>query len=475
MNSLSTVFELSDDYLFVANAEGKLTNLSSSIYRKLNLSKADLLNKHFLDLMNPDDAVSIHNNIQTLQDGVDHFNVVSSAKNKEGRTIFIEWNINRDTDSKDILGIGRDVSTKLNEVRSEREKLESLITHTPAAVAMLDNDIRYIIHSKRWLTDYGLGDIDIIGKSHYEVFPDIPQRWKDDHQNCLKGNILVNPQDHWQRDDGTDVYIAYEIRPWYNSNGTVGGIIFYTQVITDYIETQKELEAKVTELRRSNLDLEQFAYVASHDLQEPLRMIGNFSELLKIQYGPQLDSRALEYIDISIGSAKKMKELISNLLNYSRVGRLESDLKMADIESMVQSQISEHQLMIQDTAATVDYSELPDNLLCVPSQLEMVFHNLINNALKFNKSSKPKVHVSYEETKTDHVFRVEDNGIGISKDNINKIFLAFRRLHKTEYPGTGIGLALCKKIIERHKGHINVASSENGSIFTFTISKSLTE
>lgn len=477
-------------------------------------------------------------------------------------------------------------------ITNNEQILLLLIKHTPSAIAMFDNDMRYIAYSDRWLRDYNLGDQNLTGRSHYEVFPDIKEEWKADHQRVLNGEVYINPEDHWIRDDGTDVYIRYELRPWNQNDGSVGGIIMLTEVITEIVQTRKNLEKRndelnsifdafpdlffrldkdgtyldykaglkapmlppdqfmgkkikevmpppmadtfmsllnqaletktitrteysipkdegiehfevrflpllndevlavirdvtqlnkqkeelkytLEELRRTNLDLEQFAYIASHDLKEPIRMISTFSQLLDKQYGTNMDSTAQEYINTIRGGALRMQILTNNLLDYSRVGRLESDFRRIDLKDQIEQQLLSLALLVQEKSAQVTFGEFPNTVFCEPNQIGIVAYNLLNNALKFNDSNPAIININYDESPTHHIVSIEDNGIGIDKSKEEKVFKIFQRLHsQDEYEGTGIGLALCKKIIDRHEGEISFSDNlMKGTTFNFTIKK----
>ncbi len=236
-----------------------------------------------------------------------------------------------------------------------------------------------------------------------------------------------------------------------------------------------DLQSINVELRRSNADLEQFAYVASHDLQEPLRMVGNFVQLLERQYRKQLDEEGLSYIHFAVDGVKRMSHLIQNLLKYSRVGRGYIKIQQANINELVKLRLLDLDQKIKETNTDLKLESLPKEVWCEGSQIGIVFYNLITNALKFNQSSRPRIRIGGEEHEGEWRFYVADNGIGIEDQFQTKIFEIFRRLnHREEYEGTGIGLALCKKIVSRHEGNIWFESEpNNGTTFYFTIKKGL--
>jgi signal transduction histidine kinase len=231
-----------------------------------------------------------------------------------------------------------------------------------------------------------------------------------------------------------------------------------------------ELAERAKDLARSNGELQQFAYVASHDLQEPLRMVASFTQLLAKRYSEKLDDDAREFINYAVDGAKRMQTLISDLLSYSRVGTQGKAFELVHCDAVLDRVLKSLQLAIEDTGAVITREPLPavagDSI-----QLTQLFQNLLTNAIKFHGKKPPLVQISTENNGSMWKIAVRDNGIGISPEHADRIFVIFQRLHtKTEYPGTGIGLAICKKIVERHGGRIWVeASPGGGSTFFFTI------
>jgi light-regulated signal transduction histidine kinase (bacteriophytochrome) len=244
-------------------------------------------------------------------------------------------------------------------------------------------------------------------------------------------------------------------------------------------DANSDLEARVKErtakLERSNQELEQFAYVASHDLQEPLRTISNFVALLEKKYPKNGDDDNYRYFQFIMKATSKMQNLIKDLLEISRVGR-NVQFAMVDCNKVMVGLMAEMEVSIKENDARIDFSDLPV-LIASEIELKRVFQNLISNALKFkNKTAAPSITIRSQENENEFIFMIEDNGIGIKAEHTNKIFNIFQRLHSnTEYPGTGIGLATCKKIVALHNGRIWVESAfEVGTTFYFTISKQIT-
>ena len=231
-----------------------------------------------------------------------------------------------------------------------------------------------------------------------------------------------------------------------------------------------DLNKALAELERSNRELEEFAYIASHDLQEPLRMVSSFLQLLQDKYKGKLDEEADQYIHFAVNGAERMQGLIVDLLTYSSLFR-RSEHAPVDLNQVLNEVVSGLAAVIQESDATITNDDLP-TVAGIKSQLLQLFQNLVSNAIKFRKpGTNPLVHISAKKWYREWIFSVRDNGIGIEPEYYDRIFQIFQRLHtRTEYPGTGIGLALCKKVVEGHNGRIWVESKPGeGTTFYFAV------
>ncbi len=256
-----------------------------------------------------------------------------------------------------------------------------------------------------------------------------------------------------------------------------GGFVTTYTNVTERARHQAQLREQadkmaelVEDLKRSNAELEQFAYVASHDLQEPLRMVASYCQLLQRRYEDQLDKDANEFIGFAVDGAARMQQLINALLGYSRVGRSDRPKRSVDLQEAAETACRDLQKAIEDAGAKIDIDSLP--AVCGDGvELRQLLQNLIANAIKFRADDPPEVHLSATRDGDRWTVAVADNGIGIEPEYAERIFLIFQRLHARDaYPGTGIGLSVCKKIVERHGGELRVESDgKSGSTFLFTL------
>jgi len=238
----------------------------------------------------------------------------------------------------------------------------------------------------------------------------------------------------------------------------------------DLVEARQKLEESVAELGRSNADLQQFAYVASHDLQEPLRMVSSYTQLIARRYKGKLDADADEFIAFAVDGANRMQRLILDLLAYSRVNTAGRQFEPTAMETVLKAALNNLTDAVKESQAIITHDPLPA-VMGDDKRLAQLFQNLLSNAVKFGGAQPPRIHISAKQTDGEWLFSVRDHGIGLDPQYVDRIFVIFQRLHtRAEYPGTGIGLAICKKIVERHGGRIWVESElGKGATFYFTM------
>ena len=393
-----------------------------------------------------------------------------------------------------VLALEVGASARVVEVTSDRQTVEALsldryladtlMDTIPDHIYFKDKASRFIRINRAMATVFRLKDpAEAIGRTDSDFFaPEHAQRALADEQEILRtGAPLVGREEREVWPDGTATWVSTTKQCLRDRSGETIGTFGISRDITARKQAEEALALKAQELARSNTELEQFAYVASHDLQEPLRMIASYTQLLARRYKDKLDQDAQEFIAYAVGGALRMQVLINDLLTYSRVGTRGKAFAPTDCGQMLKRALDNLKIALEESRAVVTQDPLP-TIMGDPTQLTQLFQNLIANAIKFRGANDPTVSVSAErkegaapgsppESPAEWVFRVSDNGIGIEPQYFEKIFVIFQRLHtRQEYPGTGIGLALCKKIVERHGGRIWIESeSGRGSTFFFAL------
>ncbi len=460
--------------------------VNNTLSKMLGYSKKELLSMEFTEYTHPEDLdINLHQ-LQLLRDGkIDDFELekryirkdggivwghiyVSIVKNPSDEPVYILTRIEDITKRKQMqmaLQTSEEKYRNLYETMTQgviyQDSEEHIISINPAALQIMGLDHSIIDESRnnhcKAIREDGT---DFPAETHPST---IALKTGKEVRNVVMG--VFNPQKeeyNWININATPLFKPGEKKPFQ--------VYITFEDITETIKAQKLLNETLEELKRSNTELEQFAYVASHDLQEPLRMVASFTQLLEKQYKDKLDETAAEYINFAVDGAKRMQNLIKDLLAYSRVTSHNEDFIEIDCEELIEEVIFNLEIIIKDNKAIITRDPLPiirsDRL-----QMQQLFQNLIMNAIKYN-DKMPVIHISAQKDGEYWVFGVSDNGIGIDPEHYERIFQVFKRLHsKEEYNGTGIGLAICKRIVERHGGRIWIESElGNGSTFYFTIS-----
>ncbi|HEY1242933.1 MAG TPA: PAS domain S-box protein [Bryobacteraceae bacterium] len=367
--------------------------------------------------------------------------------------------------SKCVLEMGIDITERKKAeqaVLAERQRFLDVLETLPAMVCLLTPHYHIAFANRSFREKFGESD----GGHCYEhcYGKSAPCDF------CESYNVLKTGQPHhWEVRAPNGSVIDCHDFPFTDVDGTPM-ILEMDFDITERRRNEEALARQTAELARSNAELQQFAYVASHDLQEPLRAVASFAKLLSERYHDRLDNDANDFIGFAVDGARRAQLLINDLLAYSRVGTRGKPFARVDCESVLQDTLADLALAVEDSGGQVTHDPLPV-VDADETQLGQVFRNLIGNALKFHGAEAPRVHVSAGRAGGDWRFSVRDNGIGIDCQYSETIFAVFQRLHTTtEYPGTGIGLAIAKKIVDRHGGRIWVESEPGkGSTFYFTI------
>jgi PAS domain S-box-containing protein len=364
-----------------------------------------------------------------------------------------------------------------DELERSRSLYEGILAIASDAVVCVDDTQRIFFFNEGAERIFGFTPQEVLGQP-LEIL--IPDRFRSPHAAHVDafGKSAVVSRVMGDRGQISGVRKSGEEFPAEASISKldVGGRRIYTAVLRDVTDRrlgEEALARQAEELARSNAELEQFAYVASHDLQEPLRMVASYTQLLARRYGDKLDADAVEFIGFAVDGVKRMQALINDLLAFSRVGTRGGEFAPTSLESVLEKVLIALGPTIEETDAKITHDPLPV-VHGDPNQIFQLLQNLVQNGIKFHVSDRrPHVHIGAGDAGSHWHFTVQDDGIGIAPEFQDRIFIIFQRLHsRSEFPGTGIGLAICKKIVERHGGRIWVESQVGeGSTFHFTLPK----
>jgi PAS domain S-box-containing protein len=369
--------------------------------------------------------------------------------------------------------LGQFIERKLAEeaLRNSEALYHSLVEGLPLNVFRKDCEGRFTFGNQRFYATLGKPANEVLGKTDLDFFPsELAGKYRRDDCRVMETGAVFEDVEELLSATGERTWVQVLKTPVHDANGKVVGIQGIFWDVTDKRRSEEQLRRTAAELERSNRDLEQFAYVASHDLQEPLRMVASYCQLLQRRYKGRLDADGGDFLGFAVDGATRMQGLISDLLTYARVDSRGRPLRPTACGDAVDRAVANLKLAIEESGAAITRDELP-TVRADETQLAQLFQNLIGNALKFRGAEPPRIHVSAGRDGSEWVLGVRDNGIGIEPQFFERIFVIFQRLHgRGEYPGTGIGLALCKKIVERHGGRIWVESQPGqGSAFFFTL------
>lgn len=345
-----------------------------------------------------------------------------------------------------------------NQVTQDRFKL--IFEHAPAAIAIFDNDLRYIAHTRRWATDYGFDGEDFTGRQHYEVFPEIGEKWKDDHRRNLAGETLHNPEDAFPRADGSVDYVNWTNVPWHTPDGKIGGVIMATQVVTQQVQQRQTLE-------QLNQDLEDFASSAAHDLKGPLRRISAFGDMIERRYADALPEEARPLLQQMTSNAKQSQLLVSHLLDFARLRDADITLSALSTDNMLERLKLECADQISESGLTLTV-EGQARLLGEAEMVQQVLRNLLSNSIRYGKNDRLAVHIQISEQPGRVTLVWQDNGPGFPTQYERRIFKMFAQLDASSDPdSTGVGLALVERAMQRMQGRVSAAGNPGvGAAFT---------
>lgn len=395
--------------------------------------------------------------------------------------------LNNSGDPYQYIWVGYDITEKKktdDELVKERFLLRAIIDYLPIQIYVKDLQSKHIINNRFQYQDL-LGadnERETLGKTVFDYFDKATaSKMYEADQHLLKSKEpVINLEEYYFDEKGEKRWLLTNKVPLLDAENNVIGLVGMSRDVTERKKEEdklrqlnEELQKQAKELAVSNQELEQFAYMASHDLQEPLRMITGFLNLLEKKYDPVLDEKGKRYIHFAVDGASRMKNIILDLLAYSRVGRKEEKFREIEVKDIIANVLNLNKVLIHQKNAKIKVGKLP-KVYTASSPLQQVFQNLINNALKYHKPETfPEIEIKSKSKNSDWLFSVRDKGIGIPSPQQDQVFVLFKRFHPGgQYSGSGIGLTMCKKIIENLGGKIWFESGEGkGSTFYFTIPK----
>jgi PAS domain S-box-containing protein len=396
-----------------------------------------------------------------------------------GEARWMEWTARGFFDERrrvvEFQAVGHDITDRkhVEEVITQsEEQVRYFVRHVPAAVAMFDRDMRYLFYSPRWLTDYKLGDQDLVGRSHYDVFPETPERWKEVHRRCLAGAVEVHDDDSFVRIDGSTDWLRWDVRPWRNARNEIGGIIMFTEVITERKRAEEEhrqlvAQARVAEaLREVDRRKDEFLAMLAHELRNPLAPITMALEIMRLQEPG--DDSIVWARDVIARQTAQLTRLVDDLLDVSRItlGKITLNRSALDLGPIVAQAVEAVQPLFtaRHHRLVIDVPAEPLPIWGDGARLTQIISNLLNNAARFTGDGG-HIALAARREGARLVLSVKDDGIGIPPDMRERVFDMFAQIEwpgQRKQEGLGIGLALVKRLVEMHDGDIEALSAGAG-------------
>ena len=488
------VVETQTEFICRFRPDGTHVFVNEAYCRYFGKNCSEFIGKKFTPEIPPEDRVKVRDHFASLS----HDHPVSSIDHRiimpDGSLRWQRWVDRAIYDEQSNLTeyqtVGRDITDiKQAEmaIRDSENKLNAIVRGSPIPLFVIDRDHKVIKWNEALEIYSGIPAEQVLGTNQQwrAFYPDerpciadllvegqiekIPQWYSGKYTKSKLIDAGYEATDFFPHMGPSGTWLHFTAAPIWDSNGSIIGAVETLEDITERKNVEERVRKKAEELARSNAELEQFAYIASHDLQEPLRMIASYLQLIERRYKGQLDSNADEFIGYAVDGAKRQQNMINGLLDFSRVQSRGMTFAQTDCEELLKDVMTNEKIAIRDSGAVITHDPLPV-VWADAGQLIRIFQNLVENAIKFRGKEAPAIHISAERQDKYWVFSVRDNGIGFEPEYKDKLFILFRRLHTTEYPGTGIGLAVCKRIIERHGGKIWVESiPEKGTTFYFSV------
>ena len=476
LRRFATVVRDSNDAITIQDFEGRITAWNRGAELMYGYGEAEALAANIERLTTPAKVAEQKDFIRRLIAGEAITSFETQRVTKDGRVLDVWMTVTKLMDEAGkpvgLASTERDITARKREEENLR-RMATVVRDSNDAITISDFNGRITAWNRGAEQMYGYSETEALQMSLWLLTPPdkVPEK-KAFINRLIAGEAISSFETQRVTKDGRILDVWLTLTKLTDDAGKPIGIASTERDITARKRAEEQLRLTLADLERSNKELEQFAYVASHDLQEPLRMISSYTQLLAQRYGSQLDEKARRYVNYTVDGVIRMQALINDLLAYSRAGTRGRPLAATDTHAVLGEAIRNLAAMIAESRAIITNDDLP-TVRADATQLVLVFQNLLANAIKFRRDEPPRVHVSAQDRGPEWVFAVKDGGIGIEPQHAERVFVIFQRLHtRTEYPGTGIGLAVCKRIVERHGGKIWFESKPgHGTTFFFTLPK----
>ncbi|MEZ5889641.1 MAG: PAS domain S-box protein [Xanthobacteraceae bacterium] len=469
----AAVVQSSNDAIIAETLDGTITAWNSAAERLFGYSAQEAISNKIDILVTPDGQTKLRDILDRAGRGehVEHFEAV--RRHKDGHSVEVSLSVSPVREASGaIVGIA-EIARDIGAQKLAEAQFRIAVEASPSGMVMVDPSGTILLVNSELERVFGYSREELVGRS-FEML--VPERYRTAHVKLVAefGKSPTVRRMGAQRDlsglrkDGTEFPAEIGLNPVQSPSGPL--VLAAVVDISERKRAEAAIAAQAELLRHSNAELEQFAYIASHDLQEPLRMVASYTQLLGDRYAGKLDARADKYIRYAIDGAKRMQALVRDLLTYSRISTERRELHPVDSKAVLEAVLERLSAAIEDSQADIVVGSLPE-VMSDEGELGQVLQNLVANALKFRSDQPLRIEIAARPTDDGWVFSVADNGIGIDPRYHDRVFQMFQRLHERgKYEGSGIGLAIAKKIVERHEGAIWVESAiEQGTTFYFTM------
>ncbi|MDD5224143.1 MAG: PAS domain S-box protein [bacterium] len=471
---LATVVRDSNDAITIQDLEGRIIAWNRGAEKMYGYSESEALQANIGRLTPPDKEAEQKDFLRRLIAGEEITSFETQRLTKDGRLVDVWMVVTKLVDAAGkVIGIAsteRDITERKRETE-EASRMVTVVRDSNDAITIQDFEGRITAWNRGAEKMYGYSESEALQANIGRLTPpDKVAEQKDFLRRLIAGEEITSFETQRITKDGRILDIWKTVTKLVDDTGKPIGIASTERDITERVRAEALLKQTLEDLKRSNTELEQFAYVASHDLQEPLRMVASYLQLIEKRYKGKLDSDADEFIGYAVNGAMRMKTMINDLLILSRLATRGKDPVQVDCQVVLSTVLTNLGVAIKEKNAEITSDSLP-LVKGDETQLVRLFQNLMENAIKFQGEDAPRIHISCKPQNGSYIFSIRDNGIGIDPQYFERVFVVFQRLHGTDrYPGTGIGLAMCKKIVERHRGKIWIESEPGkGTTFYFTL------